>query len=139
MPTVLKSSLILFFLLSTFSFFVEAQSLLIGKWKRVDKDKLIDTVSSSAKNCGNLELRVDSTFQIEGDSSTHNSQTPGWHVCEAMTGNWELNNKNNLTLWLAGDQGRVFLRYKIILLTKHKLVLRSQFSEKKQRDIIYSR
>jgi hypothetical protein len=133
-------SFVLTMLFSILSVSVKSQSLLIGKWERVDKDKTIDTTNHPDSKCGNLELRANSTFHIEGDSSSQNTQTPGWHVCQEVEGNWELDKKNYLTLWLSGYERKIFLRYKIISVTKYKLVLRSHFDlRNRNMDMVFSR
>jgi hypothetical protein len=71
------------FVLTLFAvFFMHAygQTTLIGSWRRVDsKLKYHDTINKQLK-WGDLDIRSDSTFHIEGDSSTQYSTISGWHV-----------------------------------------------------------
>ncbi|MGO8056411.1 hypothetical protein, partial [Rhizobium leguminosarum] len=74
-------------------------------------------------NWGDIQFRADSTFHIQGDSSTKNSSTPGWHVGDELVGTWELSNNNLLTLWIEPKEHKIFLMYVIIKLSRNQLVL----------------
>jgi len=128
---------ILFFGLSNQTY---SQAALIGNWRRVNpKLKYQDTINKKIK-WGDFEIRRDSTFHIEGDSPTQNSNISGWHAGDEYNGTWKLRGNNLLTLWLEPKKNKMFLSYMIIKLTKEKLVLRSQFhTEDKRHDITYLR
>jgi hypothetical protein len=119
---------------------VFSQTTLIGSWRcAFPNSKYIDTTYKQVKT-GDLGIHSDSTFHIEGDSSTQNSAIPGWHVGEECYGTWELQNHNRLFLWLEPKKEKMFFSYMIIKLTREKLVLRSSFHPKDQRyDILYLR
>ena len=87
-----------------------------------------------------LEIRKDSTFHIEGDSSSQNSTIPGWHTGEEFNGTWELYNKNRLFLRMEPKENKMFVWYIIIKLTNNKLILRSGLDKNnKKHDITYLR
>jgi len=133
---IYKSSLV--FLIVCFCLKVQSQSL-IGNWRRqsITAEK-IEKVNNQAKS-GDLTVRSDSTFHIEGDTLTQSSSVPGWHTGEELNGTWELKDKR-LTFWLDPKENRMFLWFNIIALTKNKLVLRSGFNRNsKKHDITYIR
>jgi hypothetical protein len=117
-----------------------SQINIIGKWRRVNpKSHFQDTTHKQLK-WGDIEIRSDSTFHIEGDSSTKNSTIPGWHGGEEYNGTWELDDVNRLTLWMEPQENRMFLWFKIIKLTEKKLVLRLGFNiDDKKHNITYLR
>jgi len=117
-----------------------SQQSLIGNWRRVNPDfKYQDTTSKQLK-WGDLQIHTDSTFHIEGDSSTRNSTISGWHAGDEYNGTWELRDNNRLTLWLEPKENKMFLSFTIIKLTKDKLVLRLSFNKNdKKNDITYLR
>ncbi len=45
-----------------------------------------------AENWGDLEIRSDSTFHIQGDTTNQNSRTQGWHFGDEYNGVWEQRN-----------------------------------------------
>jgi hypothetical protein len=117
-----------------------SQQSLIGNWRRVNPNiKNQDTTSKQLK-WGDLQINADSTFHIEGDSSTMNSTISGWHSGDEYNGTWELRDKNRLTMWLDRKENRMFLPFIIIMLTKDKLVLRlTLLMDDKKKDFIYLR
>jgi hypothetical protein len=122
---------LLVFFLSTYG-----QASLIGTWRHVaPQHKALDIASKHLK-VGDLIIRSDSTFHIEGDSSTRNSTIPGWHVGDEYNGTWE--QKNNLLFLLLENQP--FLSFIIVKLTSERLVLRLGFDKKdKKHDFTYLR
>jgi len=127
-------------LLSCFFTQTFSQVSVIGKWRPINpKLKINDTTNKQLKY-GDIEIRQDSTFHIEGDSSTQNSSIPGWHTGDESNGTCEVYDNNHLTLWLEPKENKMFLSYIIIKLTKDKLILRSSFNKnKKKYDIKYLR
>jgi hypothetical protein len=117
-----------------------SQTTFIGRWRLVDpRLKFQDTVSKQAK-WGDLEIRLDSTFHIEGDLSSKNSTPPGWHVGDEYNGTWELYNGKRLILRLEPKEDKMFLPYLIIKQGKQKLVLRGPFNLKnKKSDLTFFR
>ncbi len=114
-----------------------SQTSLIGKWRRVNSP--IDN-QDTTRQWENLEIRTDSTFRIEGDSSTINSTIPGWHTSVEYNGTWELHDKKRLFLWMEPKESKMFLWFVIVRLTKNKLVLRLGFNKnEKNHDITYLR
>jgi hypothetical protein len=127
------ASLLLFisFGLQTYS-----QNNLVGNWKRVIKNQ---PVKIQQKQWGDLEIRSDSTFHIEGDTTNQRSTTPGWHTGDEYNGTWKQQGNKYLMLLLEPKQDKMFLSYKIIKLSKEKLVLRSGFNKNNKYDIVYLR
>jgi hypothetical protein len=105
-----------------------SQITLVGKWQRVNHNSKFPDTSNKQLTWGDIEIRSDSTFHIEGDSSTKNSTIPGWHVGEEYNGTWKLDDFNRLTLWMEPQEDSRFLWFKIIKLMKKKLVLRFGFN-----------
>ena len=124
------------------SFCIEAycQTSLTGNWRRVNPQiKYADTINTQPK-WGDLQIRPDSTFHMEGDSSTQNSTISGWHTGDEYNGTWELREHNRLTLWLEPKEHNLFLWFIIVQLTKDKLVLRLGVNKNdKKHDITYLR
>jgi len=128
-------------LLSCFSAQTYSQvSLLIGTWRRVNPKLTVqDTIHKQLKY-GDFEINQDSTFHIEGDSSTQNSTIPGWHVGDEYNGKWELDSSNHLTLYFDPKENKLIFRYIIIELNRNKLVLRLGFHKNDEKyDITYFR
>ncbi|WP_336518493.1 hypothetical protein [Pollutibacter soli] len=116
-----------------------SQYSLIGRWRRVDPDQKLQNTSNKKLNRGDLEIRIDSTFHIAGDTVT-SSSLPGWYVGQEYHGKWDLRGKNALTLWLNPGGDKIPVNYIIIELTKRKLVLRSSLhQDDKHHDITYLR
>ena len=109
------------------------QKSLIGKWRRVNQSANQDVNRSKQAQTSDLTLYPDSTFFIQGDSTTKNSTMPGWHSGTEYTGTWEQTDKNHLYLFPTPKQDRLFLPYIIVELTSEKLVLRSTFDNKKNK------
>jgi hypothetical protein len=117
-----------------------SQVTVIGKWRRVNPNLNYKDTAYKKLKWGDLEIRSDSNFHIEGDSASQNSTIPGWHVGEEYNGTWELNGRNRLTLWMEPKENKMFLWFVIIKLTKEKLVLRLGFNRNdKRHDITYLR
>ena len=75
-----------------------SQGTIIGKWRRVNPNlKYQDTTDKNLK-FGDLEIRADSTFHIEGDTTAINSAIPGWHSGDEENGTWELSAENQLVI-----------------------------------------
>jgi hypothetical protein len=122
------AKLVLLILLSGLLLQSHSQTTFIGKWRLVDpRLKFQDTVSTKAK-WGDLEIRLDSTFHIEGDSSSKNSTMSGWHVGDEYNGTWELFKRNRLILRLEPKEDKMFFIYQIIEQDKQRLVLRGPFN-----------
>ncbi len=136
---MLLKFLITFLLFLGFSTQIFSQITLVGNWKRVIP--VIKYKGSVIKqgHWGDLEIRQDSTFRIQGDTTNQNSTTPGWHTGDEFNGTWEQLNGNLLFLWLEPKENKMFLSYKIIKLSKEKLVLRSNFNKNNKHDITYLR
>ena len=134
---MLKKYLLVIF---TACFCIQANSQsLIGSWRQLPFKS--GTIRKMDKNPtkGDLIIRSDSTFHIQGDSSTQISTIPGWHAGEESNGTWEVKNKR-LILRLEPNEDRLYLWFKIISLTKNKLVLRSGLgSDSKKNDVSYVR
>jgi hypothetical protein len=122
--------------------FVESsgQTTILGKWRRLNPTIKHQDITNKQSKFGDLEISTDSTFHIEGDSSSKNSTISGWHVGDEYNGTWGLHNSNRLTLWFEPKDDKMFLSYLIIKQTKQKLVLRSASNIKdRKRDIVYLR
>jgi hypothetical protein len=120
----------------SFSLRTYSQNTLIGNWKRVIKNQ---TIKIQQKQWGDLEIRSDSTFHIQGDTATQNSTTPGWHTGDEFNGTWRQQDNKHLMFLLEPKQSGMFLSYKIIKLSKEKLVLRSYGNKRNRYDIVYLR
>lgn len=117
-----------------------SQTSLIGKWRRVNTSVRNQDTANKHLRLGDLEIRTDSTFHIEGDTSTRNSTIPGWHTGVEFNGTWELHDTNRLTFWMEPKEDKMFLWFIIIKLTKDKLILRLGFNKNdKKHDIAYLR
>ena len=122
--------------------FIQAssQTSLIGKWRRVNPTLSNQDTTNKQLKWGDLEIRTDSTFHIEGDTSIRNSTIPGWHTGDEYNGTWELHDNNRLTLWIEPKESKMFLWFIIVEVNKDKLILRLGFNKnEKNRDIIYLR
>jgi hypothetical protein len=116
-----------------------SQNTLIGNWKRVKPLIKNQLVKIQQKQWGDLEIRSDSTFHIQGDTSTQNSTTQGWHTGDEFNGTWKQQDSKHLMFLLEPKQSGMFLSYKIIKLSKEKLVLRSYGNKRNRYDIVYLR
>jgi hypothetical protein len=116
-----------------------SQNILIGNWKRVKPVIKNQPIKIQQKQWGDLEIRSDSTFHIEGDTATQNSKTPGWHVGDEYNGTWIQQDSKYLMLLLEPKQDKMLISYKIIKLSKQKLVLRSGLNKSNKYDIVYLR
>ncbi len=134
---IIISILLSFFIVQTYTY---SQTSLIGKWRRVNSKLNVQDTTDKQLKYGDLEIRKDSTFHIEGDSATQNSTTPGWNTGEEYNGTWEVNDNNRLTLRLDPKEDKMFLWFIITKLTKDKLVLRFGFDKNnKKYDFTYLR
>jgi hypothetical protein len=106
-----------------------SQTGLIGKWRRSTSNPHYKDTTHKQLEWGDLEIRPDASFHIQGDSSAGNSTIPGWNAGEAMNGTWELQNNKLLTLWLEPKESRMALNYIVVKLTKQELVLRWQLDK----------
>jgi hypothetical protein len=100
-----------------------------GKWMRSGKQATTFASEPVFGSCGDMELIADSSFRIHGNSSTVDTTTPGWSVCQEITGRWELEPDSLLTFWLDGESQKLFLRYRIRKLTQEEMVLHSVLSQ----------
>lgn len=117
-----------------------SQQSFIGHWRRVNPNIKNQDTTSKEPQWNDLQINADSTFHIEGNSSTKNSTIPGWHSGDEYNGTWELRDKNRLTLWLDRKKFRMYLSFIIISITENKLVLRLSSSlNDKKKDITYLR
>jgi hypothetical protein len=116
-----------------------SQPSLIGNWKRVKPIIKNQTIKIQQKQWGDLEIRSDSTFHIQGDTATQNSTTPGWHTGDEFNGTWRQQDNKHLMFLLEPKQSGMFLSYKIVKLSKEKLVLRSNRDKRNRYDIVYLR
>jgi hypothetical protein len=118
----------------------QSQTSVIGKWRReIPTFTNQDTTNKQAKG-GDLEIRTDSTFHIEGDTSTQNSTIPGWHAGDEYNGTWKLHDNDRLTLSMEPKDSKVFLPFIIVKMTKDKLILRLGFNNNEKKfDITYLR
>lgn len=125
-----------------FCLFIHArsQTSLIGKWRRVNPALSTQDTTNKQLKWGDLEIRTDSTFHIEGDTSTRNSTIPGWHSSDEYNGTWELHDNNRLTLRMEPKESKMFLWFIIVKVTKDQLILRLGFNKNdKKHDITYLR
>lgn len=117
-----------------------SQTSLIGKWRRANSTMSNDDTTNKQLKLGDLEIRKDSAFHIEGDTSIQNSTIPGWHAGDEYNGTWELQYNSRLYLWMEPKENKMFLWFIIIKLTKDKLILRLGFNkDDKKHDITYLR
>jgi hypothetical protein len=122
-----------------FSLQTYSQLSLIGNWRRVKPIIKNQPIKIQQKQWGDLEIRSDSTFHIQGDTTTQNSTTPGWHTGDEFNGTWERRNNKHLILLIEPKKYNGFLFYKVIKLSKEKLVLRSNSEKSNKYDIVYFR
>jgi hypothetical protein len=116
------------------------QTSLVGNWRRVNPTLNVQDTNNRQLRWGDIEIRADSTFHNEGDTSTRNSTIPDWHSGDEYNGTWQLHDNNRLTLWIEPKESKMFLWFIIVKVTKDKLVLRSGFNKnEKNRDIEYLR
>lgn len=131
--------LILLLLLIGFSTELFSQLTIVGNWKRVIPVIKYKGAVIKQSHWGDLVIRKDSSFHIQGDTTNQNSMTPGWHTGDEYNGIWQLYKGNYLCLYLNPKEDKIFLSYKIIKLDKQKLVLRSYFKKNNKNDITYLR
>lgn len=131
--------LIAFLLLIGLSTELISQVTLIGNWRRVIPVIKYNGSVIKQNHWGDLAIRKDSTFHIQGDTTNQNSTTAGWHIGNEYNGTWRLYKENHLFLYLNPKEDKIFLSYKIIKLDKQKLVLRSSFYKNNMHDITYLR
>ena len=122
----------LLFFLCAFNL-VNAQESLISNWRRMHP--AIKKVGTQNKEMhpGDLSIFSDSTFIIYGDSTGMKSTLPGWSSLDEYKGTWSCPDSNHLTLLIILNEKRMPMPYKIITLTKQRLVLRAAYSEKKSK------
>jgi hypothetical protein len=116
-----------------------SQNTLIGNWRRVKPIIKNQVTKAQQKQWGDLEIFSDSTFHIQGDTTTQNSTTPGWHTDDEFKGTWERRGYKHLILLVEPKKYNGFLFYKVIKLSKEKLVLRSNLDKSNKYDIVYFR
>jgi len=134
------TKIIISLLFSCLFIHAQSQTSLIGKWRRVNPTLSNQDTTNKQLKWGDLEIPIDSTFHIEGDTSTRNSTIPGWHSGDEYNGTWQLHDSNRLTFWMEPKESTMFLWFIIIKLTKDKLILRLGFDKSdKKHDITYLR
>ena len=106
-----------------------SQLTLVGNWRRLIPVVKYKGSIIKQNHWGDLEIREDSTFHIQGDTTNQNTTTPGWHVGDQYNGTWQLYKEDHLFLYLNPKEDKMFLSFKIIKLEKQKLVLRSYFDK----------
>ena len=99
-----------------------SQETLIGNWHRVVPSLKNQDLKSKKLQPYDLQIFADSTFHIQGDSSTLNSKIPGWHAGEDEKGKMEVT--NNYIVLNTDPNSKISLALKILMLTKEKLILR---------------
>jgi hypothetical protein len=136
MPKTIVISIVLLCLL----IHAHSQTSLIGKWRRINPTLSNKDTTHKQLLPGDLEIRKDSTFHIEGDTTTRNSAIPGWHAGAEDNGRWELHENNRLILWMEPKESKLLLPFVIIDLTRDKLVVRLAFRKNDpEYDITYLR
>ena len=117
-----------------------SQASFIGKWKRIKKPatKYQGNTTRQVPNWGDLEIRADATFHIEGDSANKNSTTPGWYSGAELNGTWECRDNKHLIFWL-GTKKEMPLSYKIVVRTTGKLILRPPLDKDSKYDLNFLR
>jgi hypothetical protein len=134
------TKLLISILFSCLFILAHSQTSLIGKWRRVNPTLNSQEITNKQLKWGDLEICTDSSFHIEGDTSSRNSRIPGWHSGDEYNGTWELHHNNRLTLWMEPKESKLFLWFIIVKATKDKLILRLGFNKNlKDRDITYLR
>jgi len=111
------------------------QSQLTGNWSRLDSTIKFKDIKFG--KIGDLTLNNDSTFIIHGDTTNSASTIAGWHGGDEYRGVWGLHDNNSLVLHLEPQDEKNFVHFKIVRLTKNKLVLKTASSRKNH--IIYNR
>lgn len=104
-----------------------SQASLIGNWRRVNQTIKNQDFNSKQAQIGDLTIRVDSTFFIQGDTSLQLSATAGWRYGNEYKGTWQQRSKTSLWFLMEND---IFYPFIIVSLTSTKLVLRLTFSKK---------
>jgi hypothetical protein len=117
-----------------------SQASFIGKWKRIKKPvvKYRGNITRQVPNWNDLEIRADSTFHIEGDTSNQHSTTAGWYSAAAINGTWECRDHKHLIFWL-GTKKEMPLSYRIVILTSKKLILRPPLDRDSKYDLNFER
>lgn len=134
---IIRFFLLLFFVFSISHVFSQT---LIGKWRRVNPELSIQDTLNKKLQWGDIEIRSDSTFHIEGDSSKVNADMAGWYLGAEFNGKWEMPENKRLTLWIDTGPHKMFLNYIIIKMDDNNLVLRSLIDKKdKKHNLKYVR
>jgi hypothetical protein len=113
------------------------QAQLTGSWRRMDKGFERETIYKKEPRSGDLILRADSTFIIQGDTIGQQSSVPGWHVDDTYTGSWDQRRKGYLFLRLEPKEQMMVLGFKLVRLTRKRLVLKSSSYKQHYRNVAY--
>jgi hypothetical protein len=100
-----------------------SQETLIGNWHRVNPSLKNQDLKSNQLQQDDLQIFEDSTFHIQGDTTTQNSSVSGWHIGEDYKGKIEVKGKDYLVLW-TDPKDKIGLTLKIVELTKEKLIVK---------------
>lgn len=100
-----------------------SQPALIGNWRRVIPEVENQDLKTKQLQPADLQIFSDSTFHIQGDTTSQNSKVPGWHSVEDYRGTWEQKGVF-LTLRIEPKKDMMFLTFKIVEVTKEKLILK---------------
>lgn len=118
---------------------IYSQKTLVGKWRRVDENKKNQKLNNKQLVYGDMELRSDSTFHIEGDAKTKNSNVQGWHSGDEYNGTWQQLNNKSFVLWMKPKADGLFILYQIIQHDKTNLIVRIGLERKKAYHIKFIR
>ena len=116
-----------------------SQKTLVGKWRRVDESKKNKKLNNKQLVYGDMELRSDSTFHIEGDTKTKNSNVQGWHSGDEYNGTWQQLDNNSFILWMKPKEDGLFILYQIIKHDRNNLILSIGPEPKNAHQIKFSR
>ena len=133
----LKASLLIFLLSICNDSY--CQPTIIGKWRRIEETSKAKKITNKILQFGDMEIRSDSTFHIEGDSKTKNSIVSGWHAGDEYNGTWEKGGTKVLILWVGDKNDKMFLSYIIVKLNKNDLILSKGFTRKDSYQLIFKR
>jgi len=96
---------------------------IMGKWRRMDiLNSNLSEVNDSSK-FGDLSISSDSTFFIVGSGKLDTSHISGWHGGASIDGIWRKPDRDHIILYINPKENNYFLKYKVVSLSKRKLVI----------------
>ena len=93
---------------------------LIGSWRRIDKPFANNI--KPADSIGDMTLRADSTFFIQGSPAADSSRISGWNT-GSISGRWGLTHPNLMMQTMNPEDDKMILPRPIVRLTAKRLYL----------------